>query len=502
MSRPNPPEVPPGVGDSDPHAEQEPRLRPGLLFRWGAFASLGVLATLAAAAAVYTARAVLIRAAIALFVAISLDPAVRWLVRKGVRRSVAVTIIFAIVLALTAAFLMSVIPAMVSQFRGLVDDLPRYLNQLQDRSSRYRELSDRYNLTKQIQSVISSLPSRLGSGLFGLTGRIFGALFSTLTVLVLAIYFMADLPRLRNGVVRLFPRARRSQMGRVADVVIDKVGAYMIGNILISLVAGLAAFVCLTALKVPFSVPLAFVVALTDLIPMIGATLGAIIVVLLTLFTKGLWPAAVLVAIFFLIYQQLENYFIAPRILKSSVNLSAAAVLLAGLIGATALGLVGALMAIPVAAAVRVLLTEQLQARDAAEAKSEAGPAVTGMAAFDKSIPSQAETTADDGAPAERRPREAPAWAGPAGTVTRQPPDGPGSVAGAGTGEAPARGGSGEAREDAAAGPADGDRTAEDAAAREAEDREELRPSEADDDESGASVTAPGTAADDRRAPG
>ncbi len=214
MTRPNPPEVPPGVGDSDPHAEQEPRLRPGLLFRWGAFASLGVLATLAAAAAVYTARAVLIRAAIALFVAISLDPAVRWLVRKGVRRSVAVTIIFVIVLALTAAFLMSVIPAMVSQFRGLVDDLPRYLNQLQDRSSRYRELSDRYNLTKQIQSVISSLPSRLGSGLFGLTGRIFGALFSTLTVLVLAIYFMADLPRLRNGLVRLFPRARRSQMGR------------------------------------------------------------------------------------------------------------------------------------------------------------------------------------------------------------------------------------------------------------------------------------------------
>jgi predicted PurR-regulated permease PerM len=396
---------------------------------------------------------------------------------------------------------MSVIPAMVSQLRGLVDDLPRYLSQLQDRSGRFRALSDRYNLNNQIQSIISSAPSRLGSGLFGLTGRIFGALFSTLTVLVLAIYFMADLPRLRNGLVRLFPRTRRSQLGRVADVVIDKVGAYMIGNILISLVAGLASFVCLTALRVPFSVPLAFVVALTDLIPMIGATLGAIIVVLLTLFTKGLWPAAVLVAIFFLVYQQLENYFVAPRILRSTVNLSAAAVLLAGLIGATALGLVGALMAIPVAAAMRVLLTEQLQARDAAEAKSETGPAVTGMAAFDKSVPRETETTADDGAPAERRPPEAPAWAGPASTVTRQP-DGPSSVAGAETGEAPAPGGSGEAGEHAAAGRADGDRTEEDAEAREAEDREELRPSEANDDESGASVTSPGSTADNRRAPG
>ena len=383
MTRPNPPEAPPGVGDSERHADQEPRLRPMVLFRWGSFASLGVLATLAAAAAVYTARTVLIRTAIALFIAISLDPAVRWLVRRGVRRGLAVMIIFVIALALVTAFLMSVIPAMVSQFRGLVQDLPGYLAQLQDRSSRFRALSDRFNLTQQIQSIISSAPSRLGSGLFGLTGRVFGALFSTLTVLVLAIYFMADLPRLRNGLVRLFPRAHRSQMGRVADVVIDKVGAYMIGNILISLVAGLASFVCLTVLKVPFSVPLAFVVALTDLIPMIGATLGAIIVVVLALFATELWPTTVLVAIFFIVYQQVENYLIAPRILRSTVNLSAAAVLVAGLIGGTALGLVGALMAIPVAAAMTVLLSEQLQARDAAEAKADSAPAVTGLAALD-----------------------------------------------------------------------------------------------------------------------
>jgi predicted PurR-regulated permease PerM len=487
-----------GVGDGDRRPDPGSPMHPATLIRWGAFVSLGVLGTLAAAAAVYTARSVLIRAAIALFVAISLDPAVRWLVRKGVRRSVAVTIIFVIALALAAAFLMSVIPAMVSQFRGLVGDLPGYLTQLQDRSSRFRELSDRFNLTKQIQSIISSAPSRLGSGLFGLTGRIFGALFSTLTVLVLAIYFMADLPRLRNGLVRLFPGARRSQLGRVADVVIDKVGAYMIGNILISLVAGLASFVCFTALGVPFSVPLAFVIALTDLIPMIGATLGAVIAVVLTLFASKLWPTTVLVALFFLVYQQLENYFIAPRILRSTVNLSAAAVLLAGLIGATALGLVGALMAIPVAAAMRVLLTEQLQARDAAEAKAESGPAVTGMAAFDKT-PSK-NTTPDDGTPSAPGSRETPEWAGPAGTSTRQRSDGPEAPAETGEPTAGTRTEAGPARTTADGG--DGASTGEDAEAREAEDREELRPSEADDAESGASVTSPGSAADDRRSPG
>jgi predicted PurR-regulated permease PerM len=369
-----PPDVPPSLPPAgEQRQDVNTRVRPATLFRWGVYASLGVLATLAAAAAVYTARAVLIRVLIALFVAISLDPAVRVLTRWGVRRGWAVLLIFVLALGLVTAFLMSVIPAMVDQFQALVRDFPSYVANLQDRSARFRALSDRFNLTNQIQGLLASLPGRLGSGLLGITGRVFGALFSTLTVLVLTIYFMADLPRLRQGLVRLFPRARRTQLGRMADVIIDKVGAYMIGNILISIVAGLASFVAFTVLKVPFSVPLAFVVALCDLIPMIGATLGAVIGVLVALFATELWPTTVLVAIFFVVYQQLENYFVAPRILRSTVNISAAAVLLAGLIGATALGLVGALMAIPVAAALKVLLTEQLQARDAAEAGAAAG---------------------------------------------------------------------------------------------------------------------------------
>jgi predicted PurR-regulated permease PerM len=251
-----------------------------------------------------------------------------------------------------------------------------------------------------MQSLLASLPGRLGNGLLGFTGRLFGALFSTLTVVVLTIYFMADLPRLRHGMLRLFPQAHRARFGRIADVMIDKVGAYMIGNLLISLAAGVASFVVFTALGVPFSVPLAFMVALFDLIPMIGATLGAVAGVLVTLFTTELWPTTVVVAAFFVAYQQLENYVIAPRILRSTVSLSAAAVLLAGLIGGTALGLVGALMAIPVAAGLKVVLAEQLKARDMADAH-EAPP--------------------EDG--------KAPARLEPAGKVS--PPPAAGSLAGA-----------------------------------------------------------------------
>ena len=155
---------------------------------------------------------------------------------------------------------------------------------------------------------------------------------------------------------------------------VDKVGSYMIGNLLISLAAGLASFALFAILGVPFAVPLAFVVAVCDLIPTIGATLGAVICVLAALLTTELWPTTVIVAIFFVLYQQVENYWIAPRILHSTVSLSAPAVLLSGLIGGTVLGLIGALMAIPIAAGLKVVLGERLQARDAADPDPDADP--------------------------------------------------------------------------------------------------------------------------------
>jgi predicted PurR-regulated permease PerM len=342
------------------------RLRPGLLFRWGALFTLGAATTLIGLYALYTVRAILVRILIALFIAVSLDPAVRWLARRGVRRGVAVALIFGLAFLLAGAFLLSVIPPLVTQGGNLIDDLPEYLGRLQDRSAQFRELNDRFNLSDQLQGLVGTLPGRLGSGLLGFTSRVFGAVFNSLTILVFTVYFMADMPRIRTGVVRLFPLERRAHARRVVDLVVDKVGGYMIGNIIISLIAGVASFIAFTVLGVPFAVPLAFVVAICDLIPMIGATLGAVIGVTVALFTTDLWPNTVLVAAFFVAYQQLENYLIAPRVLKTTVELGAAAVLIAGLVGATVLGLVGALMAIPVAAAFNVLVNERLIAQESA----------------------------------------------------------------------------------------------------------------------------------------
>ena len=368
-----------GAPVSDPGPRRPPpedagaRVRPMVLFRSGVYASLGVLATAAAAVAVYAARGVLIWALIALFLAVSLDPAVRALGRWRLRRGIAIAVVVVVVLGMAAAFLQSVIPAMADQFHAMVKDFPRYLASQQHLPAGLRRIGDRYHLTSQINKLVASLPARLGSGAFGISRRVFSALAATLTVIVLTIYFLIDLPRLERNAVLLFPRAHRARFDHIGSVMVDKVGSYMIGNILISLVAGLAAFGALAALGVPFAVPLAFLVAVTDLIPMVGATIGAVVCIAVALLATRLWPTTVLVAVFFVAYQQLENYVLAPRIMRRPVQLSPAAVLLAGLIGGAALGLIGALMAIPIAAGGKVLLSERLQARDAAN-RAPAGP--------------------------------------------------------------------------------------------------------------------------------
>jgi predicted PurR-regulated permease PerM len=351
-----------GEGEGVPPGAAVP---PRAMFRWGVYVSLGVLAVAAAAVAVYTTRGILIQVFIALFIAVSLDPAVRRLNRWGLRRGWAVLVIFLAATSIIAAFLISVIPAMVHQFQTLINDFPGYVKELQDRSPSFRKFSDRYHFTTKIEDLLASLPAKLSTGAISFTRRLFGALFSTLTVVVLTIYFMADLPRIRQSASRLFPQAHRANVIRITDVMVDKVGAYMIGNLLISLFAGAATFVTFTALGLPFAVPVGFAVAVCDLIPMVGATLGAIVCVGVSLLTSNVWPETVVVVIFFVIYQQVENYLIAPRVQRQAVSLSAAAVLLAGLIGATILGLIGALMAIPVAAGLKVIFAERLQARDA-----------------------------------------------------------------------------------------------------------------------------------------
>jgi predicted PurR-regulated permease PerM len=361
------------TGISPPTAQPDAiraRVRPGALYRWGFFAGLGLLSSLGAAMLVYSVRDILLRVVVAAFLAVSLDPAVRWLTARGMRRGLAVTIIFTVFLALLAAFLMSVIPPLVNQFSQLVRHFPDFLASFQEKSARFRDLDSRFHLSARLEAVLDQLPGRLTGGVLGLTGQVFGALVSFLTVVVFTVYFLLDLPRLRRGVVRLFPVDRRERYGRVVDIMVNKVGDYMIGRLAIGFVAGVLAFAALEALGVPYPLPLAIFIGLLDLIPLIGHPIGSLAGVLVALLTKGLWPTTVLLAVFFVVYQQVENYLIGPRILRYSVDISAAAVLLAALVGAAVMGVVGALVAIPVAAALKVVLVQQIDHYEAEAATS------------------------------------------------------------------------------------------------------------------------------------
>jgi predicted PurR-regulated permease PerM len=345
------------------------------VFRWSMAAGLGLLTIGILAFAVYTVRAVLVQVIIALFIAVSLDPAVRFLIRRGVKRSLAVGIIFVITLAVLVGFVWSLVPPLVKQGTDLVANVPDYVKTLSAESKTYRDIANRYGLTQKITEYAASLPGLVGGGALGFLTGLFSAVLNVLLVVVLTIYFMLDLPRLRRGIVRLFPRNQRPRAAQAVNVVVDKVGGYMIGNLIISLFAGVSSFVCLFALGVPFALPLAVFVALTDLIPLVGATIGAVGCVLVAVFTVDLWPGTIIVIAFFLVYQQVENYLIAPRVLRNTVNLSSVAVLLAALIGGSILGVVGALMSIPVVAAGKVLMTPMVEALDTSPDRGSAPPA-------------------------------------------------------------------------------------------------------------------------------
>jgi predicted PurR-regulated permease PerM len=347
------------------------------VFGWCLAGAVAVLLVFLAARAMYAMQALLVQIAIAAFLAISLDPVVRWMISRRLRRPVAVAILSVLALGVAAAITWAITPPLVSQANELTSDFPGYLDRLRDQSPTLRGLEERFGLQPHIDTWVRELPDWVGAQAIGFVRQFLGALFSVLLVVVITAYLLLDLPRLRRGLVRLFPIRQRSRVAEVVNLVIDKVGSYMIGNLLISAIAGVTAFVALSALGVPYALPLALLVAVTDLIPLIGATLGAAICLVVSAATNELWPTTVLVGAFFLVYQQVENYVIAPRVIRSSVNISSIAVLLAAMIGASVLGLVGAVMAIPIAATITVIVSDRLRARDnAADQALEASAAV------------------------------------------------------------------------------------------------------------------------------
>ncbi len=318
-----------------------------------------VLGVLLLAYGVYLVRQVLVLVVVALFLAIGLDPVVRMLQRARLPRGAAVAAVFVGALLFIAGFVASVTPPLVRQTVRLAEQIPDFAEELSDRSGRFADLDRRYDISDRLRSAVDDLPGLVAGSagsVLGVARSVGRAFFSILTVTVLTIYFMLDLPKLIQGGARLLARSRRERTQALADIVFKRISGYMIGQVGVSLFAGVTSFIVLSVLGVPYSLPLAMWVSLAALIPMVGATLGAIAPVIVAFFDGT--GTGIATVIFFLLYQQFENYVVQPRVMRQAVDISAAAVLLAALVGGTLLGFVGALLAIPMAASIKAITQE------------------------------------------------------------------------------------------------------------------------------------------------
>jgi predicted PurR-regulated permease PerM len=309
--------------------------------------------------AAYRVRSVLILALVALFLAVGLDPAVRRLHGLGMRRSAAIGTIFAGVVVVMTAFVVLLVPPMLDQVVEFGRNLPGFVQRLADENPQIREWVDDNDISAQLEGAVSNIPAAIGGSLtsvLGVAGSVASGIFNVVTVVILTIYFSIQLLDLHQGVLKLVPRSRRARVAPLLDRMIGKVGGYIAGQVTVALIAGVTAVIFLTVVRVPFSVALGMFVAFAALIPMIGATLGAIPACAVALLTS--LPRGLVVVAFFVVYQQLENTMISPRVMTKAVDLSPAAVLLAALVGATLLGFVGALMAIPAAASIKIVFQE------------------------------------------------------------------------------------------------------------------------------------------------
>ena len=337
-------------------------------FYIGFMGAIGVLLAYWLLGLVGRLSSVLTLMVVALFLALGLEPAVGFLQRRGLRRGAAVAVVFVGVIGLFVGFVAAVVPTLVDQGTQFSAQLPDLMTSVQQ-SPVIQRLDRKYGV---ISSVTTQIQERLKSGetVLQLFGGVFGAgkavisgAFSGFTVLVLTLYFLASMNSMKETAYRLVPASRRDRVRLLGDEIIRRIGAYIAGQVAVAATNGVCTYIMLSVLGLDYRLVLAITVSLIGLIPLVGATLGAIVVVLVALFHS--WQYALIVLIYYVIYQQVENYVIAPRIMSRTVAVPGAVAVIAALAGGTLLGVVGALVAIPVAAGVLLVIQEVVVPRQA-----------------------------------------------------------------------------------------------------------------------------------------
>lgn len=313
-------------------------------------------------------RNVVLLLLIAVFLAVALGPAVESVQRIRLRRGPAILLVFLFLFLTVFTVASLVVPPIVDQVENFVDDVPVYIEQARANPT-LREFDDEYNVTASLQEQAQTLPSRLAGAagaLRSVTVGVLSTLIQLITVLTVTFFLLLDGRRITTFLFGLLAPDREARYRRVGEDIYHSVGGYVAGALTLAGLSGVASWLVLTILGVPFSVPLAVLMAFGSLIPLVGATIAGVLVGIVTLFED--FPRDTIIWIVFnLAYQQLENNVLQPQVYQRTVNLHPLAVIVAILIGSSLLGVLGALVAIPIAAAVQIVV------RDAWEHRARGG---------------------------------------------------------------------------------------------------------------------------------
>jgi predicted PurR-regulated permease PerM len=304
---------------------------------------------------------------IATFLAVALSPPVNALARH-MRRGFAITIVFLGLLAIPLALIAVIVPPLITEANDFADKVPSYsrdVTKYVKENKRLRELNKDYDITSKLEDEAGKLPNRLGGAAGTLRDvgvGIVSSLFALITILVLTAFLLGSGKAWVVAIVSARPPEQRDRLRRSLDNISKAVAGYVAGALLIALIAGITTYIVLTILGVPFRGPLALIAGLFSLIPLIGATIAAVLIALVTVFND--FPTTTIIWVIWAIaYQQFENHVIQPQVQKRTVNVQPFITIVAVLFGATLLGVLGALVAIPIAASIQILLREYVDLR-------------------------------------------------------------------------------------------------------------------------------------------
>ncbi len=336
-------------------------LNHGHPFYFGFLATAGALISLTFLRALAGASQVFVLILISLFFAAGLNPAVEFFQRRGMKRGAAVGLIVAIVLTVVGLFSWIVIPPMIDQINLFIRNAPTLVSSLKNNST-INNLNQHFGVVDALQKKINAsihdgqfVVSAFG-GVVGVGKAVLSGAFALLTLLVLTLYFTASLPQVTGVAYRLVPISRRARVAGLSDAIIARVGAFVASQATVAVIAGIFALLLGLILHVPYTTPVAVLVFLCGLVPLIGHFLGCTIFTLVALTKSPL--TAIIVFVTYVIYVQIENYVVMPRIMKKSLSMPGLVTILAAMLGTSLLGPVGGLLAVPVAAAVMLILEE------------------------------------------------------------------------------------------------------------------------------------------------